>query len=352
MKHKAKRLFTAMLASVMALLLVVSVFAPSAYAADDREEHRNYRKYKTTIELTGREVEEQYELSSKDLYLFSLEGAAPGDTWYGAVKVENRTETDMAICVQSIESTLEQDTVLFDLLDLRISVAGKSAYRGKYGEGGRPVTDYYLLSPGEVMYFDIKVSLSETVGNEVQGRQMDSTWTFKAVFFEPQQLILDYNVYYVTQYFEDLLPSKLGHGYPNEVITEYAPTIDGYLPDEQAKQLLLEEDGRNVIYFIYYPEEGEGTPLDPAEPSDPSPPSDTPNPPDDTIPFDPKEDIINTGLDMTDSTTVYLTYAIAFALAVFAIFLTLASIRRTRQHLQASMSDDNETYEDSYEEDD
>ena len=352
MKHKAKRLFSAMLASIMALLLVVSVFTPSAYAVDDREEHRNYRKYKTTIELTGREVEEQYELSSKNLYLFSLEGAAPGDEWYGSVKVENRTETDMAICVQSIESTLEQDTVLFDLLDLRISVAGKSASRGKYGEGGKPVTDYYLLSPGEVMYFDIKVSLSDTVGNEVQGRQMDSTWTFKAVFFEPEQLILDYDVYYMTQYFEDLLPSKLGHGYPNEIITEYAPIIDGFLPDEQAKQLLLQENGRNVIYFIYYPEEGESTPAAPIDPSNPSEPSVTPNPPDDTIPFDPKDDIINTGLDMTESNTVYFTYALALILAVFAVVLTTVSIRRSKQsHLSGTFCND-ETHEDSYEEDD
>ena len=190
MKHKTNRIISGTLAAVIAVLLVASVSSPTAFAADNWEEHRNYRKYKTTIELTGREVEEQYELTTKDLYLFSLEGTAPGDEWYGSVKVENRTETDMAICVQSIESTLEQDTVLFDLLNLRISVAGKSAYRGKYGAGGSPVTDYYLLSPGEVMYFDIKVFLAETIGNEVQGRQMDSTWTFKAVFFEPEQQIL------------------------------------------------------------------------------------------------------------------------------------------------------------------
>ena len=349
MKHKTNRIISGTLAAVIAVLLVASVFSPTALAADNWEEHRNHRKYKTTIELTGREVEEQYELTTKDLYLFSLEGTAPGDEWYGSVKVENRTETDMAICVQSIESTLEQDTVLFDLLDLRISVAGKSAYRGKYGAGGSPVTDYYLLSPGEVMYFDIKVFLAETIGNEVQGRQMDSSWTFKAVFSEPEQLVLDYDVYYVTQYFEDLLPSKQGHGYPNEIVTEYAPSIEGYLPDEQAKQLLLEEGGRNVIYFIYYPEEGENTLVDPIDPSDPT---NTPNPPDDTIPFDPKDDIINTGLDMTESNTGYFTFAIALVLAVFAAWLTTVGLRRVKQSSPSATTPNDEIHEDSYEEDD
>lgn len=236
MKHKVKRLVTGTLAMLMAVLLVASVFAPTANAANREEEHRNYRKYKTAIRLTGREAEGQYELTTKDLYLFSLEGAAPGDTWYGSVKVENDTKTDMAISIQSITSTLKQDTTLFEMLDLRISVAGKTAYHGSYASPDSPVTDYYMVSPGEVLYFDIRVSLPETAGNESQGGQMDSTWTFKAVFFEPEQTLLDYTVYYTDQYFQNLLPEKLGHGYPNEVVTEYAADIDGYVPDEQAKQ--------------------------------------------------------------------------------------------------------------------
>ena len=122
------------------------------------------------------------------------------------------------------------------MLDLRISVAGNTAYHGSYASPDSPVTDYYMVSPGEVLYFDIRVSLPETAGNESQGGQMDSTWTFKAVFFEPEQTLLDYTVYYTDQYFQNLLPEKLGHGYPNEVVTEYAADIDGYVPDEQAKQ--------------------------------------------------------------------------------------------------------------------
>lgn len=347
-----KRIFTTTLAAFMVVLVVISVFSPAASAANDNDDYRNSRKHKTAIKLTGREVEEQYELTTKDLYLFSLEGAAPGDTWYGSVKVENRTETDMAISVQSIKSTLEHDTVLFDTLDLRISVAGKTAYRGGYGNAGSPVTDYYILPPGDVLFFDIRVSLPETAGNTSQGSQMDSTWTFKAVFFEPEQTVLDYQVYYINQYFEDLLPCKIGHGYPNEVITEYAPNIDGYMPDADAKQLLLEEDGRNVIYFVYYPEDGASIPETPASPSEPSTPSDSPNPPDETIPFDPEDDIINTGVDMTESNTTYLTYAIVVILALLAAILTTLYIRKMRRDFQACMSGDDELYEDAFEEDD
>jgi len=350
-KRNANRLFTTTLAALMAALMILSGFTPTAYAANENDDYRNARKYKTAIKLTGREVEEQYELTTKDLYLFSLEGAAPGDTWYGSVKVENHTETDMAISVHSIQSTLEQDTALFDTLDLRISVAGKTAYRGGYGDAGSPVTDYYILPPGDVLFFDIRVSLPETAGNASQGSQMDSTWTFKAVFFEPEQTVLDYQVYYINQYFEDLLPCKTGHGYPNEVITEYAPSIGGYMPDEQAKQLLLEEGGRNVIYFIYYPEDSTSIPETPADPSTPTTP-DRPNPPDKTIPFDPEDDIINTGFDMTESNTSYFTYAVALMLALFVAVLTTFSIRKMRRNFQACMSGDDEIYEDAYEEDD
>ena len=172
-----------------------------------------------------------------------MEGTAPGDSWYGAVRVTNETEADMAVSVKSITSNLKQDTLLFDMLDLRITVAGKTAYRGAYAAEGASVTDYYLLAPGDVMFFDIRVTLPDTAGNVYQGRQMDSTWTFDAVFIEPDAALLDYTVCYVDKYYMPLLPDKLGHGYPNEVITEYAADIKGYTPDSQIKQLLPTEEG-------------------------------------------------------------------------------------------------------------
>lgn len=329
MTHKVKRLFCCTLAMLMAVFLVASAISPSVIAADT--EYRNYRKYKTTIRLSAREEDSQYELSTKDLYLFSLENTAPGDTWYGAVKVENDTETDMAISVQSITSNLEYDTLLFDTLDLRINVAGKSVYRGPYAAGAGPVTDYYVICPGDVLFFDIKVSIPETADNSCQGRQMDSTWTFKAVFFEPEATILDYTVHYIDRYFQDLHAPKIGHGYPNEVVTEYAPEIEGYQPDAQAKQLLLEENGHNDLYFIYYPEDtGAETPT----------PTDPIEPPGTSAPIDPSDDIINTGFDLTGSTTALYPFLFILFFTFTAIILIILRIRRTENvHLSSVYRD-------------
>lgn len=328
MKHKAMRLLSCTLAVLMVVLLAASVLAPTAYAANDRD-YRTQRKYKTTVRLSGREAEGRYELTTKDLYLFSLEGTAPGDTWYGSVRVTNETEADMAISVQSITSNLKQDTLLFDMLDLRISVAGKTVYRGAYAAEGASVTDYYLLAPGDVMFFDIRVKLPGGADNSYQGRQMDSTWTFDAVFIEPEAEILDYTVCYVDQYFMPLLPDKLGHGYPNEIITEYAADINGFTPDAQIKQLLLAEEGDNIIYFIYYPEETTLTPEDPPA----EPPID---PPDTSMPIDP-EDVINTGVDLSLSNTSFTPYLCILLLSLITIVLTYFRIRSTK-HAQATPS--------------
>ena len=316
MKHNAKRLISCTLAALMAVLLIASVFAPTANAAD--LDHRNYRKYKTTIRLTGREAEGHYELNTKDLYLFSLEGAAPGDTWYGSVKVENTTDTIMAVSVHSIESTLKQDTALFEALDLRISVAGETAYRGTYAADSGPVTEAFLLEPDRVMFFDIKVSFPTDADNSLQGRQMDSTWTFKAVFLDQEPKVLDYLVHYVDQSLTPLLPDKLGHGYHQEIITEYAASIPDYVPDAQAKQLLLLEGGFNELYFVYTPK------------TQPTTPGSDPTPPGISAPLDPSDDI-NTGFNLMSSNTFHSPYLYIALLALIAITLTGYRFCKTQQ---------------------
>ena len=235
----------------------------------------------------------------------------------------------MAISVRSITSNLKQDTLLFDMLDLRISVAGKVAYHGDYAAEGASVTDYYLLTPGEVMFFDIRVKLPDSADNSCQGRQMDSTWTFDAVFIEPDAALLDYTVCYVDEYFMPLLPDKLGHGYPNEVITEYAADIDGFTPDALIKQLLLTEEGDNIIYFIYYMEDMTLTPEDPPA----NPPID---PPDTSVPIDP-DDVINTGADLSLSNTSFTPYLGILLLSLITIVLTYFRIRSTK-HAQVGPS--------------
>lgn len=165
-----------------AVVLLLSFFAPATHAAEVTAEQS------TVIQLTGRQAEGKYELTTKDLYLFSLENIAPGDSWQGNVTVDNDTSTDMAVSVYSITSTLKQDTALFDVLDLRIMAAGEEAYSGKYAAGGPMVTGYYLIPSGESLDFDIEVFFPGSAGNAYQGKQMDSTWTFDAIYFNENQM--------------------------------------------------------------------------------------------------------------------------------------------------------------------
>ena len=392
MKRKAKQLLSGMLAVLMAVLLVAGIFAPTAHAGqltlgsdsqnnskvesspndsnygkltndtdsnsksdkkedadeedEEKEDYRDYRKYETVIKLNGRGAEGEYELTTKDLYLFSLEGSIPGDVFYGSVKVENDTDTDMAISLDSIKSTLKHDKALFKALDLKVQIAGKTVYDGSYGAGKSPVTKFYMIKAGEVMYFDIKVTFPGYSGNELQGRQMDSTWSFNAVYFDPPETMVDYNVYYVDANYQNLLEPKSGQGYHDQVITEYAPEIDGYVVNALSAQMVLDENGENNIFFIYYPEQGQGSgdeapiiPDDPVKPIDPSnPPSSPSNPgkpgrPGGNTGNGGGSDIIKTGLDLMQSNTATVTYLFIFLLAAIAFTMIYFRIRSAKKQL-------------------
>lgn len=177
MKQQAEKGFPRMVAIFAALLMALIILVPMAMAMESD-------KGSATIKLSGRDSNGKYELSTKDLYLFSLEDVSPGDTWSGSVDVVNDTDDDMSVSVYSITSNLK-DTVLYDELDLEISVAGEEAYAGAYSVKHCPVTSAYLIGSGESMSFDINVSLPETAGNKLQNSQMDSTWTFDASFYGP-----------------------------------------------------------------------------------------------------------------------------------------------------------------------
>ena len=178
MTHNAERSFSRLpiiLLTAFLLLLFSHAQMVSAVGGNDH----------AVIHLTGKHADGKYTLDTKDLYLFSLENIAPGDQWNGSVIVQNATESDMAVAVQSIVSTHKQDNTLFDALDLQINVAGANIYRGPYANPSKPVTGYYLIHAGDSLSFDLQVTLPQHVGNECQGKQMDSTWTFDAMYFQP-----------------------------------------------------------------------------------------------------------------------------------------------------------------------
>lgn len=152
------------------LLLLFSVFPHSAWATEYTRED--------VIELTGT-FSGTFELNSSDMELFSLTGMVPGDSWSGQLKVLNKTGTDMDVSLISIISNLE-DTALFEALDLQLIVDGELVYAGSYGNTASPVTPKISVPKNEPVVFQINVSLPTTAGNDLQAKEMNSTWIFEA----------------------------------------------------------------------------------------------------------------------------------------------------------------------------
>lgn len=152
------------------LLLLFSVLPQSVWATEHIRED--------TIELTGT-FSGTFELNSSDMELFSLTGMVPGDSWSGTLKVLNKTGTDMDVSLVSIISNLE-DTALFEALDLQLIVDGDLVYAGSYGSTASPVTPKISVPKDDPVVFQITVSLPATAGNELQAKEMNSTWIFEA----------------------------------------------------------------------------------------------------------------------------------------------------------------------------
>lgn len=165
--------------SLLAFLLLIFSLLPQQALALQRTEV-------STIELTGT-LTESFELDASDVQLFSLKNMAPGDSWSGRVNVVNKTNTQMSIQLLSIVSNLE-DLMLYDALHLIIIVDGDLVYNGSYGATGEPITTELTVPNDKPLSFDIYVSLPETVGNEMQSKEMDSTWTFEAHCDDPTNI--------------------------------------------------------------------------------------------------------------------------------------------------------------------
>lgn len=159
---------------LLALLLLLSVIPFQAFAADD--------SHVAEYTLTGT-YDSSFKLSSKDKTLFDLHDIIPGDKWVGQIHINNKTPGQMAVSLKTITSDIK-DHVLFDALALNISYQGKSIYSGSYNTGMTEITKAYVIDPNKTLTLDVEVSLPLGAGNEVQGRIMDSTWTFEATYTE------------------------------------------------------------------------------------------------------------------------------------------------------------------------
>ena len=170
MKQRTRRLFRAVPAFILAVLLLLSLIPVTAHA-DTTPQTPKMQVYEGEIELTGK-YNGRFSLDSSDVYLFKLEDMTPGDSWVGKIHVKNTGSRKMEIAILSIVSDLE-DTKLFDALQLEISQGETEIYSGSYGGTKEPITKFLPINGRETLTFDVKF----------MGTKMDSTWTFEGRYY-------------------------------------------------------------------------------------------------------------------------------------------------------------------------
>ena len=367
MTPKTRPFLRSATAFLLALLMCFSLLPFPAAAAGPI--------YEETIELTG-EFNGQFTLNSSDLQLFSLEAVTPGTSWHGKLKVVNKASARMEFAIISIESNLS-DTLLYNALDLKIYADQEEIYNGSYGATTIPISQKLNIPAGKSVTYDIIVTLPHTVGNEMMGKEMDSTWVFEADYFgsKPSRDRV-YQVKYVDEEGNDLLPTKFGRAPYNSTVTEKAEKIDGYTPDAQEKSLVIRTTlDHNTIIFVYSkksedpvvpapdpvdpepedpkpvdPEPVDPTPADPEpeepkpvdpEPVDPTPADPEPVDPEPTVPDPEPEtpgDDIKTGADMTKSNTSNQLWWVILTLSLFAGLVTYGRVKAEKKRLKVSES--------------
>ncbi len=332
------------------LLFGLSPLALTARAAPDDG-------WKENIELTGN-FTGTFTLDSSTSQIFRVDNAAPGDSWTGTITIRNKAGGPMEVALLSIASELE-DLALYNALTLDIKVGNTTVYSGSYGATPVPVTPFYVVPAGTSMQLTATVAFPPHYGNEMMGKEMDSTWIFEARYLGdgPGPALYPYTVKYLdAETGAPLADDKTAYAPYGESVTEYALDIEGYTPDASEKSITIRAKN-NLITFYYEKAELPSEPSTPpsdepsAEPSDPgSQPSDDPSaepsdpgsqPSNDpsTEPSDPgsppSDKPVQTGNDLSESNTtpvIYIFLALLCAVAILIVFLRIRSAKRSREN--------------------
>jgi len=277
------------------------------------------------MEITGQLDGGKFKLSPEVAEnLFDIDGAVyPGGTWKKTVRVINSSSRSMYIALISVTSQ-DDDRALFDALETEIFVENETVYNGSYGAGSEeePITETFRIPGGKTMEFDIFVSLNAEYGNELQGKPMNSLWTFGAYYNYPPKTA-DYHVYYVDESGNDLHDPKTDTAKIGTTVTEQAIEIDGYTPDAQEKSIEINKnEENNIIKFIYAKKETV-IPDDPdvtiPEPDDT--PTDKPGESQTGKPQPPK-----TGVELEDNSILLSVLAFATYICVLVALIILFSL--------------------------
>ena len=263
----------------------------------------NIDGWRENIILTGDDVG-KFTLDSNTSQMFFVENAAPGDVWAGEITIENRARGPMEVALLSISNN-SNDKTLFDTLDLDIWIGEDTIYAGKYGETPTKVTPFYVIPAGSAMKMDVRISFPPDVGNIMQGKTMDSSWTFEARYAGSSNdvSLYPYRVQYLDEVSnEPLMPDKQGYGLLGDRVTEYALDIVGYKPDATKKSITVHSEN-NLITF-HYQKTDDGTVPNKSEP-----------------PSEKAPDSVRTGEDLATSNTTSFVYVVIVALSILCILI-------------------------------
>ena len=207
--------------------------------------------WREDIELTG-DYTGIFTLNSNTSEIFNAANATPGNSWTGSITIQNKAEQPMEAALLTITSNLK-DLIVYEALSLDICIAEECLYSGSYGDTPDQITPFYVIPAGKSLVLDVTIGLPESVGNEIMGKKMDSTWTFEARYPKDanRHVMSPYTVKYINKETgKSLADDKNAYGQNGTVVTEKAPDIKGYQPDASEKRITLGKTG-NLIVFYY-----------------------------------------------------------------------------------------------------
>lgn len=301
---------------ILMLIFIVSLLSLQTVHAADIEDG-----WKQNIELTGNFVG-TFSLNSNTAQILRVENAAPGDRWEGEITIKNSAGGPMEVALLTITSLLE-DTALFETLELELEVGNDIVYSGSYDTSLDPITPFYVIPADQSMVIHVCLSFPPEVGNEMQGKEMDSLWTFEARYLGdgPGPALYPYAVMYIDDSTgERLADDKVSYAPYGEEVTEQALDIVGYVPDASEKTIVIQSED-NVIVFLY-----EGIPVVEEEPAA-------------SVSEGPSEGNgtgtsgkgVPTGHDLADSNTTNLIYALLIGVCLLSICVIILRIRAARR---------------------
>lgn len=302
-------------------MFLILVFAVSLLSVHNVQAADTKDGWKQNIELTGNFVG-TFTLDSNTAQILRATNAAPGDIWDGEITIKNSAGGPMEVALLTIKSLLE-DTALFKALTLDLRVGDDIVYSGSYDTKLDPITPFYVIPAGQSMVIHVCISFPPEIGNEMQGKEMDSMWTFEARYLGdgPGPALYPYTVMYIDDLTGDrLVEDKISYAPYGEEVTEQAIEIIGYMPDASEKTIVIHSED-NVIVFLY-----KGIPVEEGEPGS-------------TVSEDPSEGNephtsgkgVPTGHDLADSNTTNLIYALLVGVCMLSICIIFLRIRSSRR---------------------